>query len=66
MRATRPFRYILEAFNFFNHPRFTAVPGASVVGTAGPSTNGLPSRFLNPNYTNSGTRSMRMQLKFIF
>jgi len=63
---SKKLEYRLEAFNFFNHPQFTAVPGASVVGTAGPSTNGLPSRFLNKDYTNSGTRSMRMQLKFIF
>jgi hypothetical protein len=63
---TKKLEYRLEAFNFFNHPQFTAIPGASVVGTAGPSTNGLPSRFLNKDYTNSGTRTMRMQLKFIF
>jgi outer membrane receptor protein involved in Fe transport len=56
----------LEAFNFFNHPQFTAVPSANVVTSVGPSTNGLPSRFLNLDYTNSGTRTMRMQLKFLF
>jgi hypothetical protein len=58
--------YRLEAFNFFNHPQFTAIPGANVVSTPGPSTLGLPSQFLNPDFTNSGTRTMRMQLKFIF
>jgi hypothetical protein len=58
--------YRLEAFNFFNHPQFTAIPGANVVSTLGPSTLGLPSQFLNPDFTNSGTRTMRMQLKFIF
>ena len=67
--------YRLETFNFFNHPQYTNVPvassGMSVVGAAGP-TNGLPSRFLNQDYTNScvGTgcspRTMRMQLKLIF
>jgi hypothetical protein len=56
----------LEAFNFFNHPQFTGIPGANVVSTPGPSTLGLPSQFLNPDFTNSGTRTMRMQLKFIF
>ncbi|MBI1760453.1 MAG: TonB-dependent receptor [Acidobacteria bacterium] len=67
-RLTESFKleYRLETFNIFNHPQFVQVPGASVVGTAGPSTNGLPSRFLNLDYTNSGTRTMRMQLKFIF
>ncbi len=62
---TKRLEYRLEAFNFFNHPQFTAVPGASVVGSLGPST-GRASRFLNLDYTNSGTRTMRMQLKFLF
>jgi len=64
--------YRLEAFNFFNHSQFTSVPSASVVGSAGPSSNGLPSRFLNLDYTNNNPlgggapRTMRMQLKFLF
>jgi len=64
---SKTLEYRLEAFNFFNHPQFTAVPGANVVSTSGPTAaTGQPSRFLNPDYTNSGTRTMRMQLKFIF
>lgn len=59
--------YRVETFNIFNHPQFTAVPGASVVSTAGPTFSaGQPSRFLNLDYTNSGNRTMRMQLKVIF
>ena len=63
---SKSLEYRLEAFNFFNHPQFTAIPGVNIVETLGPSSNGQPSRFLNPDYTNSGTRTMRMQLKFIF
>jgi len=62
---TKKLEFRLEAFNIFNHQQFTNVPSASVVGSVGPSGNS-PSRFLNPIYTNSGTRSMRVQLKFIF
>jgi len=63
---SKSLEYRLEAFNLFNHPQFTAIPGANIVETLGPSSNGQPSLFLNPDYTNSGTRTMRMQLKFIF
>jgi len=63
---SKTLEYRLETFNFFNHPQFTAVPGRSVVETLGPTATGQPSRFLNPDYTNSGTRTMRMQLKFVF
>ena len=63
---SKSLEYRLEAFNLFNHPQFTAIPGANIVETLGPSSNGQPSRFLNRDYTNSGTRTMRMQLKFIF
>jgi outer membrane receptor protein involved in Fe transport len=56
---SKKLEYRLEAFNFFNHPQFTAVPGASVLATD-------PQRFLNSDYTNSGQRTMRMQLKLIF
>src|SRR5262245_16632464 len=64
---SKTLEYRLETFNFFNHPQFTAIPGANVVSTLGPTAaTGQPSRFLNPDYTNSGTRTMRMQLKFVF
>lgn len=49
----------LETFNFFNHPQFTVIPSMSVVGSSA-------LRFLNKDFTNSGTRSMRVQLKFLF
>lgn len=64
---SKTLEYRLETFNFFNHPQFTAIPGANVVSTLGPTAaTGQPSRFLNPDFTNSGTRTMRMQLKFVF
>jgi outer membrane receptor protein involved in Fe transport len=64
---SKTLEYRLEAFNFFNHPQYTAIPGANVVTTLGPTAStGQPSRFLNSDYTNAGTRTMRMQLKFIF
>jgi hypothetical protein len=48
-----------EALNAFNHPQFVQVPLMSV--------NGTPAgRFLNPDFTNSGIRSMWGQIKVIF
>jgi hypothetical protein len=48
-----------EALNAFNHPQFTQIPNRDV--------NSLtPGRFLNSDYTDSGTRSMWVQLKFQF
>lgn len=55
----------LEAFNIFNNPQFFNVPSANVVTSLGPST-GRASRFLNRDYTNSGTRNMWVQAKFLF
>ncbi len=69
---SKTLEYRLEAFNFFNNSQFTGVPNASVVGAAGPSSNGQPSRFLNRDYINNNPlgagapRTMRMQLKFLF
>jgi hypothetical protein len=72
---SKTLEYRLEAFNIFNNSQFTGVPSANLVESLGPSSNGLPSRFLNRDYTNNnplGTanngapRTMRMQLKFIF
>ena len=48
-----------EALNAFNHPQFVQVPLAIV--------NGTPAgRFLNRDFTDSGIRSMRAQIKVIF
>ena len=48
-----------EAFNAFNHPQFTQVPQMIV--------NGTPAgRFLNPNFTDSGIRTMWVQAKVVF
>ena len=48
-----------EALNAFNHPQFVQVPPMSV--------NGTPAgRFLNRDFTDSGIRSMWVQIKLIF
>jgi hypothetical protein len=47
-----------EALNAFNHPQFVQVPQMSV--------NGIPGRFLNRDFTDSGIRSMWAQIKLIF
>jgi hypothetical protein len=48
-----------EALNVFNHPQFVNVPQMSV--------NGTPSgRFLNRDFTDSGVRSMWVQVKLVF
>lgn len=45
-----------EALNAFNHPQFLQIPPMQV--------NGTPSgRFLNANFTDSGSRSMWVQAK---
>ena len=54
-----------EAFNVFNHPQFTQIPEKNVVGSPGPQA-GLPSRFLNHGFTDSGSRSMWVQVKLVF
>ncbi len=48
-----------EAFNAFNHPQFIQVPQMSVVGTPA-------GRFLNRDFTDSGIRSMWVQVKVVF
>ena len=48
-----------EAMNAFNHPQFVEVPERDVLGT--PS-----GRFLNRDFTNSGIRSMWVQVKLVF
>lgn len=60
-RFTERFRlqYGISAFNVFNHPQFTSVPGRNVVST-------LANQFINYDLTNGGGRTMRMGLKFLF
>jgi outer membrane receptor protein involved in Fe transport len=53
-----------EALNALNHPQFTQVPEMSVA-SPGP-VPGSPSHFLNSDFTDSGIRSMWVQLKFVF
>jgi hypothetical protein len=48
-----------EAFNAFNTPQFVNAPDRDVKGS-------LPGRFLNRDFTDSGIRTMRVQLKLIF
>ena len=48
-----------EALNAFNHPQFVQVPQMSVNGA-------VRGRFLNRDFTDSGIRSMRVQLKLLF
>jgi hypothetical protein len=48
-----------EALNALNHPQFTQVPENNV-------SSSLPGRFLNRDFTNSGSRSMWVQLKLLF
>jgi hypothetical protein len=48
-----------EGLNAFNHPQFIQVPQTNVVGTP-------VGRFLNRDYTDSGIRSMWVQVKVVF
>jgi hypothetical protein len=48
-----------------NHPQYVQVPNNNVFNAPGPA-GGLPSRFLNRDFTNSGIRSMWVQAKLIF
>jgi hypothetical protein len=54
-----------EALNAFNHPQFVNVPERNVFSAPGPA-GGLPSRFLNRDFTNSGIRTVWVQAKVIF
>jgi outer membrane receptor protein involved in Fe transport len=55
-----------EALNALNHPQFTQIPERTVNDGLAPPQAGQASRFLNPDFTNSGTRSMWVQLKLVF
>ena len=48
-----------EALNALNHPQFTQIPEHDVTGST-------PGRFLDRDFTNSGIRSMWVQLKLVF
>jgi len=48
-----------EALNAFNHPQFINVPGRDVLNTP-------PGQFLNRDFTDSGIRSMWVQVKLVF
>jgi hypothetical protein len=53
-----------EALNALNHPQFTQFPERDVT-SPGP-VPGSPSRFLNRDFTDSGIRTMWVQLKLLF
>jgi hypothetical protein len=53
-----------EALNALNHPQFTQVPEKSL--TSAPPVPGSSSQFLNRDFTDSGVRSMWVQLKLLF
>jgi hypothetical protein len=48
-----------EALNAFNHPQYVQVPPMSVVSAP-------PGQFLNRAFTDSGIRSMWVQVKVMF
>jgi hypothetical protein len=48
-----------EAFNALNHPQFTQIPNRDVQTSP-------PGRLLNRDFTDSGIRSMWVQIKMIF
>jgi len=54
-----------EAMNALNHPQFTQIPNRNLANAPGPQA-GLPSRFLNPDFTETPTRSMWVQVKLVF
>jgi hypothetical protein len=56
---TRRLELRWEALNAFNHPQFVNAPPRNVVNT-------LPGQFLNRDYSDSGIRSMWVQLKLVF
>jgi len=56
---TRRLELRWEALNAFNHPQYVNVPQMSVNGT-------LAGRFLNRDFTDSGIRSMWVQVKVVF
>jgi hypothetical protein len=59
LSETKRLEFRWEAFNEFNHPQFVNVPERNAL-------NSPPGRFLNRDFTDSGIRTMRLQLKFFF
>jgi hypothetical protein len=59
MGETKRLEFRWEALNAFNHPQFIEVPERDVLGAP-------PGRFLNRDFTNSGIRSMWVQVKLVF
>ena len=56
---SRRLEFRWEALNALNHPQFTQIPAASVIGTPA-------SRFLNRDFTDSGIRTLWVQVKVVF
>jgi hypothetical protein len=56
---SRPVELRWEALNAFNHPQYVNVPQASVNSTSA-------GRLLNRHFTDSGIRSMWVQVKVVF
>ncbi|MGH9906434.1 MAG: hypothetical protein ACRD8U_12735, partial [Pyrinomonadaceae bacterium] len=59
VRENLKLEYRIDAFNVFNHPQFSGIPGVNVTDTS-------PGSFLNYNQINGGGRTMQMGLKIIF
>ncbi len=57
--GTRRLELRWEALNAFNHPQYVNVPPRTVFGTP-------PGQFLNRDFTDSGIRSMWVQVKLVF
>jgi hypothetical protein len=67
--ATRRLELRWEAMNAFNHPQFVNAYWSQAAGTAMPrmNVNGTPAgQFLNRDFTDSGIRSMWVQVKVVF
>jgi hypothetical protein len=59
IREQKRLEFRWEAFNAFNHPQFTQIPNRNLQMAP-------PGRFLNRDFTDSGIRSMWVQIKMIF